>query len=275
MRYRLSGAALIAALFFNVCSASPLKKKTDNLETYREQITKSQVLLLQQDRRQAVQLLVAAIQKEGPKSSSYGDLSKALKQTSEVFLSEKHQNIYETALATFPTSRAKSLSSFKDLLGVDPANSLVLKALIFTMFSLKECGGAEKYRQELELLNPFEEDLKKLQVLDWVCQKSSTEAQVYFNQLDSVSLRDPFWIINRFRLLSLGNRDDIEKLKSLQQESPELIFVQWQIEPNRISKKLLAEKYKNRCHASIPFDKAYEWMDPWACDHLKELEQDF
>lgn len=265
-------AVLWAALFLFCCAEGWSKKNTDNLETYRDQINKSQVLLLQRDRQQAIQVLVAAMNREGLKSPASTELLKALKKTSEVFLSEKAQQSYEMAIATFSTNKAQSIEKLRETLSQEPQNAVLIKALLFTLLSQKECTQAQKQRLELIKINPFDEDLDRLHLLELVCLNSRTEALAVFARQDPLVLNQTFWQVNKQRLLSGDPKLIILEPRPLEEEYPEGAYLRWLGEKDDKKRMLLAEKYKNLCHANVPFDKSYAWMDPWVCGHLKEID---
>ncbi len=249
------------------------KKVTENLETYKDQISKAQVLLLQHDRNQAAQIIIAAINREGTKSPSYGELTSALKKTVEIFFSEKAQQSYEMALSAYSTNKSQAIDKLNETLRLESGNGLVLKGLAFALLSQRECGNSARFRSDYFKLNPFDEDNEKLRFLELVCQKNKSEALIVLAKLDASVLNQSFWVVNKQRIIpeefGVSNFDS----RILQESSPEISYLGWLFEKDQKKRMALAEKYKNLCHTAIPFDKAYSWMDPWACEHLKEIDE--
>lgn len=270
MRYFRQRIVIIAVLC--LFSLEVLTKNFENLETYRDQINKSQVLLLQRDRNQASQLLISAINKEGIKSPSYIELSRVLKKTVETFLSEKAQQTYELALSIYPTDKSLAIEKIKESLNLDLLNGLALKALNFTLLSQRECSLAKKIRLDLIKLNPFDVELEKLFFLELICQKYRAEALAYLAKIDPLLQTLPFWKVAKQRIL--GNEFLLAQNDSrlLTSEYPELVYIYWISEKDIKKRKIFAYNYKKLCQTPISFDKAYSWSDPWVCEHIKEID---
>jgi hypothetical protein len=263
---------ILTALFLLSLQAVAAKKNSTNLETYKDQISKSQVLLLQQDRLQATQLLISAINQEGTKSASYLELSKALKKAAELFFSEKAQQSYEMAMASYPTDKGQALVRMREILNLEPMNTLVIKGLIFTLLNQNECGLAAKQRVDLAKINPLDEDLTKLAFLELVCKKGHSDALAYFGKLDTQVAQQPFWLINKHRVIGSLIMPTSLDWGPPWNDYPEMVYLSWFYEKNANKRIVLAEKYKNLCQLGLAFDKAYSWMDPWVCDRVKEME---
>lgn len=271
MRLLRQGAAILAALFL----FSPLgwtKKNPENLENFHDLISKSQVLLLQRDRNQAAQVLIGAMEREGTKSSAFAELSKALQKTAEIFFSEKAQQAYEVAIAEYPTNKPQTSEKLKDVLKMEPMNGLILKGLSFALLANRECQQSKKYTTEVIKINPFDTDLEKLQVLEHICANNRTEATLNLAKMESQG-GDPIFIsINRQRL-QLPEAASLPMSEIGERRYSEVVYFEWFNEKDFKKKMLLAEKYRNLCQAPIAFDKAYSKMDPWVCDHAKEVEE--
>lgn len=263
---------VLTTLFIFSSRAWP-KKATENLETYKDQISKAQVLLLQRDRYQAAQILISAINREGIKSPSYGELTRALNKTAEIFFSEKAQQSYEMALSIYNSNKQQAIDKLNETIGIEPNNGLVLKALIFTLLGQKECGAASRLRSDYFKFNPFDDDLEKFRLLELICQKNKSEALTLLAKQEPTVLAQPFWVLGKHRLIleEMGSSNIDHRL--FPEGSPELSYLGWATEKDVKKRMALAEKYKNLCHTVIPFDKAYSWMDPWACEHLKEIDE--
>lgn len=262
---------LVALVLFGFLIGA--KKGNENLETYKDQISKSQILLLQRDRNQAAQILIGAINKEGVKSPAFLELAKALKKTTEVFFSERAQQSYELALASYPTNRQQTIEKLKETLGLEPMNALVLKALIFSLLSQRDCGAVAKWREDLLRVNPFDDEVLRLNILELVCLKNKTEAQILLAKMSLNSQSQAFAIVTKLRMY--GNEANLISAEIRPQEAsyPEMVYVGWRLEKEAKNSKLLSERYRSLCSEAISFDRAFFWMDPWVCEHLKEINE--
>ncbi|MEY4617377.1 MAG: hypothetical protein RJB66_2337 [Pseudomonadota bacterium] len=266
-------AAILVALFLFLSSSLGWTKKIpENLETFQDQILKSQVLLLQRDRNQASQILIGTIAKEGLKSVAFPELKRALKKTAELFFSEKAQQSYEVAIADYNLNRAQAAENLKEALKIEPMNGSILKSLSFALLAIKECQQSQKYLSDLLKINPFDPDIENLQTLIFICQNNRTQSLENLNKVELSSVSPSFLIVNRFRVSAFELNKDSNTQK-LDDENPELLYVAWALEKDLLQKRLLSEKYKNLCHKLPSFDKAYHWMDPWVCDHVKEIDE--
>jgi hypothetical protein len=267
----LRRVAIIATLFLLANSRAWSKKNPDYLETYKDQINKSQVLLLQRDRKQATQVLISAINREGVGSPAYQELANNLNKSSEIFFSEKAQQAYEMALANFSESKILTVAKLQESLLVEPMNGLIMKALIFTQLSLGECGQATRVMADLEKLNPFNKDSPEIHLLILICNKNKVEGQATLAKLELSEIKKVFLSVNGQRLSPEGF-SEVSENSAADQDYPEVNYLKWLAELDFKKKMALAEKYKNLCHTRISFDRAYSWLDPWVCDHLKEVE---
>ncbi len=240
----------------------------------KDLINKSQSLLLQGERHKACQILVSSLDKEGVKTKGFVEISKALKKCTEIFISEKAQQIYELAVASYSNDKTHSIEKFTEALGLEPQNGLILKGLIFTLLSQNECPRAKKNFEELKKINPFDEDLESFKFLELVCIKNKSEALSIIVKQDPIFLSQPFWIVNKQRLLLGSASEALQPLEgvTMAKEYPEIIYVYWFYEKKQKEKVVLGEKYKQLCHNPINFDLSYKYKDPWVCSHIKEIE---
>lgn len=260
------------ALFLLVSMLVQSKTKQEPTGTNKELISKSQAFILQGDRPKACQILISALNKDGVKTKGYAEISKALKKCTELFVSEKAQQVYEVAIASYASDKNQTIEKFREALNIEPLNSLIIKGLIFTLLSQNECNQAKKKHEDLKKISPYDEDLESFRVLELICSKNKSEALAIIVKLDPAILSQPFWIVNKQRLL-IEKTDSPISIDVLFKDYPEIFYVDWLNEKKPKERIFFAEKYKQLCHNPVSFDTAYKYTDPWICFHLKEIEE--
>lgn len=257
------------------------KEVTKSLETYRDQIGKSQVLLLQRERLQSAQLLISAIDREAKNSNAYEELKKALKKTSDTFFTERAQQTYELGLSLYITNKSQSLDRLNESLMQEPLNGLLLRSLAFVALSQRDCSSAQGFLAEHRKINPVEPELEKLHLLERICFKNKTERPHLLAILESVGAERAFLQVNRVRIgfdettekKALKSETEVKTNAAPNDDYPEVTYVGWRNQVDQDKKKILANRYKSLCQSAVSFDKAYSWMDPWVCENRKEIEE--
>lgn len=261
------------ALIFIPFEKTLSRKQTgDNLETYREQIAKSQILLLQQNRPQALHHLLEAFNKEVKKSNAAFEIEKSIHRIATYFLSEKSQQLYQLGVAHYGKDKKLALSYFQQARQMDSTNTLIIKAEIFTDLGLNDCRSSKKNFDVLIDLNPLDKEIALLETLDTVCKKEKDSIL----RAKIVTLTHGEWkLMALINLLRLEPQESIfqelEKASIAKNSDPEALYWLWQYNKDVEKRKKLGDEYRNLCHSAIPFDKAYGWFDPWACGHLDEM----
>lgn len=266
-------AALGVALFL----FSPIlqaKNTKESIDSVKELVNKSQAMILQGNRSKACQILITALSKDGTKSKGFLEISKALKKCTELFILEKAQQSYEVAIANYLSDKNQSIEKFKEALSLEPLNALIIKGLLFTLLSQNECIQVKKYYTELKKINPYDDELDTFHFLELICSKNKSEALAITVKLDPVVLNQPFWIVNKQRLLGLDEKNELSaEVETQFKEYPEIYYVHWLREKKPKQRIVFADKYKQLCHNPVSFDTAYQYSDPWICTHIKEIEE--
>ena len=148
------GVALF--LFSPILQSKNSKESSDSVQ---ELIYKSQSMILQGDRDKACPILTTALNKDGVKTKGFLEISKALKKCTEIFILEKAQQSYEVAISNYMSDKNQSIEKFKESLGFEPRNALIIKGLIFALLSQNECTQVKKYYSELKKINPYDNEL--------------------------------------------------------------------------------------------------------------------
>lgn len=269
MNLFLKRAAFFGAALFSCACFSGNKNKP--LDTLKSTLTEAQGFLLNKDRTQAIKVLIQALKNEKQNSKNYIELSNFLKKTSEIFISEKAQQSFELALTAYTADKNLTKDKLLETLKIEPQNSLILKAVVFTLLSLKECQKVPPYLDELKVINEYDEDIEALKLLNLICINNKSEALALMTKTDPQMLNQSFWLVNKYRLLQTESLEGQMDTKALPNDYPEIIYVHWLTEKEQKEKDKLADKYKQLCQSNISYDKAYSYLDPWICEHVKEL----
>lgn len=257
-------------LFSPILLSKNIKESVDSV---KELISKSQAMILQGDRAKACQILIGALNKDGVKSKGFLEISRALKKCTEIFILEKAQQSYEVAIANYLSDKNQSIEKFKESLGLEPRNALIIKGLVFALLSQNECVQAKKYNTELKKINPYDDEIDNFQFLELICSKSKSEALAIMVKLDPAQLNQPFWVVNKQRLL-LSEKSELNMVVENQfKDYPEIDYVYWLNEKKPKQRIVFADKYKQLCHNPVSFEMAYQYSDPWVCTHIKEIEE--
>ncbi len=122
MNLVLLRAALGAALLFLSTSAYA---KSTGIETYKDIIEKAHNLSLQNDRPQALRILSVAVKKE-TRPQAIAELKKVSRELSQIFLSDKSQQLYESGLSLKKIDPGEALDKIQEALKLEPENSLIV-----------------------------------------------------------------------------------------------------------------------------------------------------
>lgn len=271
MHKKLRAALGVALFLFSPILQS--KNSKESVDSVKELISKSQAMILQGDRPIACQLLINALSKDGAKSKGFLEISKALKKCTEFFILEKAQQSYEVAIANYLSDKNQSIEKFKESLNLEPRNALIIKGLIFALLSQNECVLVKKYDTELKKINPYDDELDKFHFLELICSKNKSEALAIMVKSDPALLSQPFWVVNKQRLL-LNEKNELNmELDPQFKDYPEIYYVYWLNEKKAKQRMVFADKYKQVCHNPVSFEVAYHYSDPWVCTHIKEIEE--
>lgn len=263
----------MAVLFLLSSSIVIAKKVKNNLDSLKELMNQSQALLIQGDRSKACQILITTLNKEVAQSKDTPTIIQALKKCTEVFLSEKAQQVYEVAVAHYENDKTQAIVKFREALTLEPFNGLILKGLLFTLLSQNECAQVKKNNDDLKKMNPYDEDLDRFKFLELVCSKNKSEALAMIVKLDPTILNHAFWVVNKQRLMGSEKSETDFVDKPLEKDYSEWVYVSWIYEKKTKERIALADKYKQLCHNPIRFDQAMKYLDPWMCSHVKEIEE--
>ncbi|MGE3973148.1 MAG: tetratricopeptide repeat protein [Bdellovibrionales bacterium] len=249
-------------------------------ETYRDIIDKAKNLSLQKDRLQATKTLIRAAQKE--KGVARKELIQTLQELSEIFYTEKGQQLFELGQSLKYGATPDAIERFQDSLALEPSNVQVLKALARAHLSQNTCEKLPELVQQLTESNPFEEEhvLLRLQSAQCLAQKEVAKQIIDGNEIRRSDLK-MYVDLLRAQMLAADEKLNqaeqlLEKLLLVDKKFPETTY--WLYQVKRLQKKEFTElgrAYLNLCkNISQPTRNKYRF-EPRICNEQKKVEADF
>ncbi|ASD65329.1 tetratricopeptide repeat protein [Bdellovibrio bacteriovorus] len=277
MRMTVMRAALTAALSFFALPAFS-QTKLPKSETYKDIIEKAYNLSLQRDRTQALNILSAAIQRE-TRPQAVAELKKTVSEVSNIFFSDKSQQLYETGVSLRKADVNQALDKVSEAARIEPDNFPIVIEMARLMIAKGDCkAGLETVRKQL-LVVPFDEDLKLTQAQALACQTKWPEYQkVYDTVAVKKSPLQKYWYaLEVQKFLDLNNplktQESLALLKKADEKYPESYYWQWKVAHSQ--KKMnteQAQKYVMTCK-NISANQYRQYMiDPMLCRRVLEVE---
>lgn len=245
-------------------------------ENYNDLISKAQNLVLQKDRLQAMNILVAGIKKENPKSIAYSELKKNIEDLSQIFISEKAQQIYELALTLKKSDLATSTQKLQESLRIEPDQIQVLIELGRNQIAKGECNSAQEMINKNNLLFPYLESLKILQSQIFLCLNQLPELITLRGSIDSKKTNYPvqWMLIDVEKYEKQGQTklaiDTINNARNLKYYHPEFYYWMWKLSKNVNE----ATKYLTECKKMSTGTYRQYLMEPQLCRRLGEVESE-
>lgn len=270
-------AAFTAALSFLVLPAFS-QTKLSKSETYKDIIEKAYNLSLQRDRTQALNILSSAIRKEN-RPQAVSELKKTVKEVSNIFFSDKSQQLFETGVSLRRTDLNQSLDKVSEAARIEPDNFQIVIEMARLMIAKGDCkAGLETVKKQLSVV-PFDEDLKLTQAQALACQSKWSEYQVVY---DSVAvkkspLQEYWYSLEVQKFLDQNNlqktHESLSLLKKSDDKFPESYYWQWKVPFSQKRMNVeLAQKYVMTCK-NISANQYRQYMiDPMLCRRVTEVE---
>lgn len=246
-------------------------------ETYKEIISKAQLLMLQKDRAQAINTLLLAIQREEPKGVPQAELVKVLHKITNIFVNENSQSDFELALSIEKNDKKAAIDKLNEILKIEAQNIQVVKALILSNLALRNCSQAQKNYDLSLKIDPLDLDLSYLDVDIAICLKNTKkylELKSKYEIVHSIPLE--FWYLgdNRINLLPTERSSEfIFSEDHKEKVNPEVLYYKWKNpELSKSDRFSFAEEYVKVCKNRKTGYKINNYLDPWICENLKEVE---
>lgn len=269
----------VAVLFLTAALSFPLfaetKKKTG--ETYKDLISKAHNLVLQKDRQQAMLVLSSALRSEKAGSKPYNEIKKALSEVSQVFISDKAQQLYELSLSLKRTDLPQANQRLNEALRIESDNFTLLNESVRQSLMRNECSAADEVVSKSLKLNPADEELILLQAQVQLCLNDLAGFQKIRDSANT-SLFPTAWanldIEKNIKEKNFGHAKEVlSSLKKQEKNYPELAYWEWKIDSELKSSNMdAAQKYMMDCrnltvHTARKFNS-----DPWLCRRTAETE---
>lgn len=277
-KFKMKRAAFIAALFFsNQIFAS------GKTETYKDIIEKAYNLSLQQERQQALSLLVVAIKRESKKNSPPKEILDAIDEVANIFYSDNTQQIYELALSLKQTDPNAALAKVREALKIESDNQVLLIEEQRLLLITGDCDASINRGIKVLEQNPFSE-ISKLHISQAaVCNgkfKLVSEYHPSFeNDKKNISKGlSAFWVeVEVDQLFKQSKFDEAMELVTLLEKAkfgnPEILFLKWRIEAEMGQKnEKSGQAYVAACHKLTLRQSRELDIDPMMCRHVGEVE---
>lgn len=253
--------------------AAPLKK---GRESYPEIIQKAQNLILQKNRPQALEILIAGLKNEKPGSFAFKELKKNLNEMSRVFISEKAQQAYEFSLSLKRTDLPQAILKITDALRAEPENSILLLEAARQNLMKGDCKNALEMAQKVQKINLWDDELNLVLAQSKICLN---DLAGYF------SAKEGFQITNSVSWLSLEierslkeknfskAKEALIQMIKIDKNYPERNYWAWKID---IEQKVInidsAQDYKTECQNMTSARYRRFILDPRLCTRVSEVE---
>ena len=273
LKATLFGVASFFVLAPTLTRASSPKK---NLETYPETIQKARNLILQKNRPQALDVLVAALKNEKSNSIGFRELKKNIQEISRIFFTEKAQQVYEFSLSLKRADLAQALTKINEALRLEPENFTLLLEAARQNLIKSDCKTALELAQKTQIINPWDNELNLILAQAKMCQNdlpgyaSIKEGAVISGSIPWLSLE-----IERYLLEKNFTKatDALAQLKKIDKNYPEQYYWAWKIDiDQKINNLDSAQEYKSNCqNLTVTFYRRF-LLDPRLCGRMVEVE---
>lgn len=246
-------------------------------EKTKDIIQKAQNLTQQRDRILATNILIEAIQKESPTSSSYHELMEALEAVSQTFYTDKVQQLYEFALTIKKTNPTSAIDNLTEALRLEENNLKLLLALGRIYIGNNDCSKSEKIIEEAKKIHPYSKELSVLTAQMLICLNKFDEYWILRGGVKEKD-RDRSWILldAQYYFQAKKIKKAIAAASKLYNENkkfPESYYWLWKTESVDLNKKRKhAHDYVLACKSlSIREERALT-KEPLLCKAKQELE---
>ena len=266
-------ATLSVALFF---ISGPIVA-AEKAETYKDLIEKAYNLSLQQDRAQALSILVGAAKRETHKGSAPKELLSAIEEVSTVFYSDKAQQLYELALSLKQTDLALCLAKLSEASRLEPENLSIQLEIMRAMIGSGDCSGAQKMSEKILETNPYSDQVRLHNAQSVLCLGKLEPTPFAPSDLTKNSL-SLFWqqisVERMFKKAEFSEALDLlDKMEKQSSFYPEASYWRWKMETElKIKNEKSAQKYLASCRKITPRQFREFGSDPNLCRRVAEVE---
>lgn len=267
---------LIAVL---VLVASPaFSKKESKSETYKDIIEKAQNLSLQKDRHQAINILLAALKKES-KPTAVLDIKRSILDISHMFLSDKAQQAYETAISLKKNDLNQGLDKIIEAHKLEPDNLKIILEHSRMLMRKDDCRAGIDILNKFLRLQEFDEDLALAHAQGLACLGKWADVE-RISDLSKKKQMEIYWsILNIEKLIStkqfLKAQEELTQIVKIDPSYPELSY--WEFRLRQLQKINILDtgmKYLANCKNISAVQYRKYMVDPMLCSRLQFVESE-
>ncbi len=248
-------------------------------ESYKELISKSQNLSLQHDRLQACQVLIRALQKEAKSTPGYLELKASLESLSTLFYTDQAQAIFSQGESLFDTKTKDAIEKYQEALKLEEGNVAILRALARAQLRTDDCRGAESTIKSAETYDSGSAEIYLLKLQSYQCRKDelSLGGAIESRMSEHENVEK---YLKVFSVEANFLKKDFKKAKSLlnaweaqSPDYPEVHFWKWKISSAQgASDKASGQKYLQLCKAMTPRKRKMFNLDVDLCKAIDEVD---
>ena len=267
-------------IFFIIFFLSGIFKSYAEVDSYKESMEKAENLILQRDRDQAIQVLLNALQKEKNKATVL-ELKKKIEELGSVFLSDKAQQYFETALSGKRKNISQSLSKMNEASRVEADNIQIVSELVRLHILKGDCNKAQDLILKHYNKNKNDENILLSMAQIQQCLGAMDQYFSVRSYVDTKKIVESYdWQILElqreiFEKDKLKAKERLANLLKMDAKNPQNLYWQWSLEKleNR-ERNSFREKYNLSCN-NISVGSFRKYMkDPYFCNKQSEMEAD-
>ena len=268
--------SFFTAMFFALACAAetgtPLK------ESYKDLIAVAQNKSLAKDRLPATQTLILALKKE-KSLVARKELLSALTDLSEVFYSDKAQQLFELGESLRFDSPQTALEKYGEALKLEPGNVSILRGIGRAQLALGTCEKVSDVAQQAMEMNPFADDLQLLRAQALSCLVRTKDSRAVIEKIDT--RKSPLKIY--FEVVKIQNlvfedkfglaEEELKKLIDADPKFPEGYYWMAQVKTRqKIEATEWNQKYVRLCQAITSAQRRKYGPEPRLCSERKNVE---
>lgn len=256
-----------------------LAKAAPEAESYLDLIEKAQNLILQKDRQQAINVLLAGLKQDPKNKVATIELKKKVEELGSLFLSDKAQQLYETSLSFKRKDLQQALQKINDALRVEPDNVQIMTESARLLIVKGDCNAALDQILKTYKKNTYDEQIVLTMAQVHLCLaamdqyfsiRANEDPKKITENIDWMNLEIQRFIFEKDKVKA---KDLFVRLQKRDSKNPQLLYWQWKI--SKLEGKedaSLIEKYKLTCNnVSARIFRTYQ-RDPYFCNKQIEME---
>ncbi len=244
-------------------------------------IKKAQDLTLEQNRQEAVETLIRALNKE-TNARAKRELLSSLNELSTIFYTEKTQKLFEYARSLFRDSKAEAMEKLEAAKQLEPDNNKIELWLSRGYLQQGKCEQALEVSQKAVEKNPYftAGDLVKVQAQ--ICLQKGEALLQEDEELKKIEATFPMYYQLLMAQQEINNKNYLEaeirlkKAEQLDKNFPEIYY--WKtraLEKQGKDIKETASRYVRSCKGLSKADYLKYEYEPRTCIELAQFEKEY